>query len=64
MAYVEQLTFMLLLKMADEQLKPSNNRKPIVPAGFYWASLLSKEGDALERRYLHILEKLGSQPGI
>jgi hypothetical protein len=64
MAYVEQITFLLFLKMADEQTKPPYNRKPIVPAGFDWASLLAKEGDALEARYRHILEKLSTQPGM
>src|SRR5271166_5920533 len=64
MAYVEQITFLLFLKMADEQTKPPYNRKPIVPAGYDWASLLSKEGDALEAQYRHILEKLGTQPGM
>src|SRR5208282_898457 len=43
MAYVEQITFLLFLKMADEQTKPPYNRKPIVPAGFDWASLLTIE---------------------
>jgi type I restriction enzyme M protein len=64
MAYVEQITFLLFLKMADEQTKPPYNRKPIVPAGYDWASLLSKEGDALEVHYRHILEHLGSQGGM
>ena len=64
MAYVEQITFLLFLKMADEQTKPPYNRKPIVPAGYDWASLLAKEGDALETQYRHILEKLGTQPGM
>ena len=31
MAYTEQITFLLFLKMADEQTKPPYNRKPIVP---------------------------------
>ena len=64
MAHVEQITFLLFLKMADEQTRPPYNRKPIVPAGYDWASLLSKEGDALEAQYRHILEKLGTQPGM
>ncbi len=29
-----QITFLLFLKMADEQTKPPYNRKPIVPAGY------------------------------
>ncbi len=64
MAYVEQITFPLFLKMADEHTKPPYNRKPIVPAGHDWASLLSKEGDALETQYRHVLEKLSTQPGM
>ena len=36
MAYVEQITFLLFLKMADEQTKPPYNRKPIVPAGYFY----------------------------
>jgi type I restriction enzyme M protein len=31
MAYTEQITFLLFLKMADELTKPPYNRKPIVP---------------------------------
>ena len=31
--YIEQLTFLLFLKMADEQTKPPFNRPAIVPAG-------------------------------
>ncbi|MFO0889883.1 MAG: class I SAM-dependent DNA methyltransferase [Isosphaeraceae bacterium] len=64
MAYVEQITFLLFLKMADEQTKKPYNRPPIVPAGYDWASLLAKEGDALEAQYRHILEKLGTEPGM
>ncbi len=64
MAYVEQISFLLFLKMADEQTKPPYNRKPIDPAIHDWASLLSKEGDALETQYRHILEHLATQPGM
>jgi type I restriction enzyme M protein len=32
MAYTEQITFLLFLKMADEQTRPPYNRKPIVPS--------------------------------
>ncbi len=47
MDYVEQITFLLFLKMADEQTKPPYNRKPIVPAGRDGVSLLANEGDDL-----------------
>jgi hypothetical protein len=61
MAYVEQITFLLFLKMADEQTRPPYNRKPIVPEGYDWPSLLSKEGDVLEVHYRHVLEHLGAR---
>jgi type I restriction enzyme M protein len=64
MAYIEQITFLLFLKMADEQTKPPFNRKPIVPVGFDWKTLMSKEGDALEIQYRHTLEKLAAEPGM
>jgi len=64
MAYTEQITFLLFLKMADEQTRPPWNKPPIVPAGLDWQSLMSREGDALEAQYRHILEELGKQPGM
>jgi len=64
MGYVQQITFLLFLKMADEQTKLPFNRKSIVPAGYDWASLLKKEGDALETQYRHILEHLSTRPGM
>jgi type I restriction enzyme M protein len=64
MAYTEQITFLLFLKMADEQTKPPYNRAPIVPAKLGWPSLLAKDGDDLEVHYRHILEELGKKPGM
>ncbi|QDU44299.1 putative type I restriction enzymeP M protein [Symmachiella dynata] len=64
MAYTEQITFLLFLKMADEQTKPPHNRKPIVPAKLGWQSLLKRDGDELEIHYRHVLEELGRQPGM
>jgi type I restriction enzyme M protein len=61
--YIEQLTFLLFLKMADEQTKPPFNREPIVPAGLDWASLVALDGMKLEAQYLEILAKLGELPG-
>ncbi len=42
--YVEQLTYLLFLKMADEQTKPPFNKPSAIPAGYDWPSLVSKEG--------------------
>ncbi|MBA3315278.1 MAG: SAM-dependent DNA methyltransferase [Planctomycetaceae bacterium] len=64
MAYTEQITFLLFLKMADEQTKPPDNKQAIVPPKFGWESLISKDGDALEVHYRHILEELAKQPGM
>ena len=63
MAYTEQITFLLFLKMADEQTRSPYNRRPIVPSGLDWQSLLKLDGDELEVHYRHILEELGRQPG-
>jgi Type I restriction-modification system methyltransferase subunit len=62
--YVEQLTYLLFLKMADEQTKPPFNKPSIIPKGYDWPSLLQKDGDALEAHYRHILETLGKGKGM
>jgi type I restriction enzyme M protein len=62
--YVEQLTYLLFLKIADEQTKPPFNKPSIIPKGFDWQSLLEKDGDALEIQYRHILEELGKKKGM
>ena len=59
--YVQQLTNLLFLKMADEQSKPPFNKKSAIPKGFDWDSLVSKKGDELETHYRHMLETLGKQ---
>ena len=64
MAYTEQITFLLFLKMADEMTRPPYNRPAIVPAKFSWPKLLKLEGDELEAQYRHCLEELGKQPGM
>src|SRR4051812_19991626 len=60
--YVEQLTFLLFLKMADERSR-MGQLSPI-PKGKDWSSLLSRDGDALEVHYRHLLEELGKKPGM
>jgi type I restriction enzyme M protein len=62
--YVEQLTYLLFLKMADEQTKPPFNRPPTIPQGLNWQSLLEKDGAALEIHYRYILETLGKEKGM
>jgi type I restriction enzyme M protein len=62
--YVEQLTYLLFLKMADEQTKPPFNKPSTIPPELDWQSLLQKDGDALEVHYRHILESLGREKGL
>ncbi len=62
--YVEQLTYLLFLKMADERTKPPYNQTSPVPERFSWPSLLKKDGDALFDHYRHILEELGKEKGL
>jgi len=62
--YVEQLTYLLFLKMADEQTKPPFNKPSIIPAGLDWQSLVIKDGDELEVHYRHILDALGKEKGL
>lgn len=48
LAYTEQITFLLFLKMANEQTKPPYSRDPIVPPEYGWQSLIERDGDDLE----------------
>jgi type I restriction enzyme M protein len=62
--YVEQLTYLLFLKMAHERTKPPWNQPSAIPAGYDWPSLMAKDGDALEAHYRHLLEELGKKKGM
>jgi type I restriction enzyme M protein len=62
--YLEQLTYLLFLKMADEQTKPPFSRSAIVPEGLDWPSLLARDGDELEVQYRHVLTELGRGSGM
>ncbi len=64
MAYTEQITFLLFLKMADEQMRPPYNRVSIVPKKYSWESLKKLDGEALELHYRHCLEELGKKSGM
>jgi type I restriction enzyme M protein len=62
--YVEQLTYLLFLKMADERTKAPYNQKSPVPADCDWPSLLKKDGDELFDHYRHLLDRLGKEKGL
>jgi type I restriction enzyme M protein len=62
--YVEQLTFLLFLKMADEQSRAPFNKPSPIPKSVDWQSLMRLDGDELETHYRHILESLGKEKGM
>jgi type I restriction enzyme M protein len=59
--YVEQLTYLLFLKMADEQTKPPFNRPSIIPTGYDWESLIKLDGSDLEDHYKNVLQTLSKE---
>ncbi len=61
--YVEQITYLLFLKMAHEQETLLRRDTP-VPEEYGWRSLTSRDGDDLEVHYRHVLESLGREPGM
>lgn len=64
--YLEQLTYLLFLKMADEYSKPPFKRATHIPPGLGWSTLVSNNiaGIDLEKQYLLILQELGRQDGM
>ncbi|MEX0749319.1 MAG: class I SAM-dependent DNA methyltransferase, partial [Dehalococcoidia bacterium] len=62
--YIEQLTYLLFLKMAHEQTLAPYNRASSIPEGFDWPSLTGRDGDDLETHYRHLLEELAKEPGM
>jgi type I restriction enzyme M protein len=61
--YVEQLTYLLFLRMADEQVRELGKER-VIPEGLGWNSLLARDGDALETHYRQILAELGKGSGL
>jgi type I restriction enzyme M protein len=62
--YVEQLTLLLFLKMADQLTEEPYKRAPIVPPELGWKALLPLDGVALEDQYRASLEKLSVKNGM
>ncbi len=55
--YIEQITYLLFLKMADE-------RGVELPKDCDWPSLMAKSGTELTDFYVDLLRKLGKAPGV
>jgi type I restriction enzyme M protein len=62
--YLEQLTYLLFLKLADEFSKPPYNRILPIPKEYNWESLILLKGAELENHYAVLLRELGKQKGI
>lgn len=62
--YLEQLTYLIFLKMADEYAQPPYERDLGIPRGCDWPSLASRSGAELETHYIKVLLTLGKQKGL
>ena len=62
--YLEQLTYLIFLKMADEYSQPPYNRTVGIPAEYNWPSLKAKRGAELEVHYVTMLRELANKPGM
>ncbi len=60
--YVEQITYLIFLKMADE--RELAGQDVVVPTEYRWSTLAKLDGDELEVHYRHTLEQLGKQSGM
>ncbi|CAK2365716.1 class I SAM-dependent DNA methyltransferase [Vibrio cyclitrophicus] len=62
--YLEQLTYLLFLKMAYEYAQPPYSRDTKVPTEFNWEILQGLKGEKLEEQYRKVLKKLASEGGM
>jgi type I restriction enzyme M protein len=62
--YVEQLTYLLFLKMAHERTLPPLSEPSRIPAELDWPALVTQDGAELENKYNEILRSLGQQSGL
>ena len=62
--YLEQLTYLIFLKMADEYARPPYQRDVGIPQAYDWSSLTFRHGADLETHYVALLRKLGEQQGM
>ncbi|HSW64828.1 MAG TPA: class I SAM-dependent DNA methyltransferase [Dissulfurispiraceae bacterium] len=62
--YLEQLTYLIFLKMADEYSRPPYGKKVGIPPEYNWQSLKSRRGAELEVNYVTLLRELGNKKGM
>jgi len=62
--YLEQITYLLFLKMAWEYSQPPYSRGTHIPEKYNWKSLTEKSGSELEQHYVTLLRELGKREGM
>jgi len=62
--YLEQLTYLIFLKMADEYSKPPYSRDVGIPKEYNWPTLKAKKGVELEGFYVELLLELANRKGM
>ena len=62
--YLEQLTYLIFLKMSYEYSKPPYKRASGIPAGYTWEDMNTLKGAELQDKYEAILDRLGDEGGI
>lgn len=62
--YLEQLTYLIFLKMSDEYSKPPYRKDTGIPKGYTWSDMNTLKGAELEEQYKNTLETLATKGGI
>lgn len=62
--YLEQITYILFLKMADEYSRPPYNKNINLPDGYKWDDIKDLSGAELYDTYNKVLKNLGEKKGI
>jgi type I restriction enzyme M protein len=62
--YLEQLTYLIFLKMAEEYSLPPYSRNVGIPAEYSWPTLKNLKGAELEVHYVTVLRELAGKPGM
>jgi type I restriction enzyme M protein len=62
--YLEQLTYLLFLKMAHERTQAPFNEPSRIPEEYAWPSLVERSGPDLETHYATVLRELAAEPGL
>ena len=62
--YLEQITYLIFLKMAFEYSQPPYKRDVGIPEEYNWQSLTERTGAELESHYLALLRDLSMRKGL